>query len=78
MAPTVNNCPEAPAPRSSVYTRTLHRACQNLGSVEALARKLGVSTADLLRWMEGGENPPNGVFLSAVDIALSPPPAANE
>lgn len=78
MAATVDNCPKAPAPRSSVYTRTLHRACQNVGSVEALARRLDVPLVELRNWMEGVDAPPENVFLAAVDIALSAPPAANE
>lgn len=78
MAVTADNCPEPSARPSTTYTRTLHRACQNLGSVEELARQLGVPVASLVRWMEGIENPPVNVFLAAVDIALTPPPAANQ
>lgn len=78
MVATADNCPEPSARRSTTYTRTLHRACQNVGSVEELARRLGVPAASLRRWMEGIENPPVNVFFAAVDIALSPPPAANQ
>jgi DNA-binding transcriptional regulator YdaS (Cro superfamily) len=78
MVATADNCPEPSARPSTTYTRTLHRACQNVGSANELARRLGVPVASLVRWMEGVENPPVNVFLAAVDIALSPPPAANQ
>lgn len=78
MAATANDCPKPSARPSTTYTRTLHRACENVGKAEELARRLGVPTASLLRWMEGVENPPVDVFFAAVDIALSPPPAANQ
>jgi hypothetical protein len=73
-----NDCPKPSARRSSTYARTLHRACLNAGSLAELARRLGVPEASLERWIQGTEEPPLDVFLAAVDIALSPPPAANQ
>jgi len=32
-----DNCPLAPPPRVTVYTRVLHRACQIVGGVAHLA-----------------------------------------
>ena len=54
----------------TVYSRTLHRACELLGSLEALSRQLRVSPEKLARWIEGTEDPPLKVFLAAVDIVL--------
>jgi len=63
-------CPVAPAPRVTVYTRVLHRACQILGGVNQLAEHLRVSTALLYRWLEGDDVPPSNIFLNAVDLVL--------
>jgi hypothetical protein len=65
-----DNCPLAPAPRVTVYTRVLHRACQMLGGVEALAARLRVPVPTLYRWLDGESDPPASVFLKAVDIVL--------
>jgi hypothetical protein len=65
-----DNCPAAPAPRVTVYTRVLHRACQILGGVEQLAAQLRVPVVTLFRWLEGDGEPPTQVFLKAVDIVL--------
>jgi DNA-binding transcriptional regulator YdaS (Cro superfamily) len=72
------DCPQPSANRRSIYTRTLHRACENAGNASELAHMLQVSLSSLVRWMEGFEEPPQATFLAAVDIALSPPPAANQ
>ncbi len=63
-------CPAAPPSRSTVYARTLHRACEILGGVPQLARHLEVREADLERWLEGDDDPPLEVFLAAVDAVL--------
>lgn len=65
-----DNCPLAPPPQVTVFTRVLHRACQILGGVEALAAHLKVSRTMLHRWLEGEDDPPAGVFLKAVDLIL--------
>jgi hypothetical protein len=65
-----DNCPVAPAPRVTVYTRVLHRACQMLGGVEALAARLRVPVPTLYRWLDGEADPPTSIFLKAVDIVL--------
>lgn len=65
-----DDCPLAPPPRVTVHTRVLHRACQIVGGVEALAKTLRVSRAQLHRWLEGEEEPPASVFLQAVDVVL--------
>jgi hypothetical protein len=65
-----DNCPLAPPPRVTVYTRALHRACQILGGVEHLAAYLKVSRTMLHRWLDGEDVPPPSVFLKAVDLVL--------
>lgn len=65
-----DECPTAPAPRVTVYTRVLHRACQILGGVEQLARHLKVSLALVHTWLEGEDVPPSTIFLKAVDLIL--------
>lgn len=61
-------CPVAPILRQTVYTRTLHRACELLGGVLELALHLRVAITQLQRWMDGVEVPPQSVFLAAVDV----------
>ena len=68
--PASDECPLAPPPRVTVHTRALHRACQILGGVEALAKYLGVPPRVVHRWLEGEENPPASVFLKVVDLIL--------
>lgn len=63
-------CPPLPSARVSVHARTLHRACELLGGLDALSKKLGVPAASLVRWIGGVEPPPTAVFLAAVDIVL--------
>lgn len=65
-----DDCPMAPPPRVTVYTRALHRACQILGGVEQLAEHLKVSRTMLHRWLDGEDIPPASVFLKAVDLVL--------
>lgn len=64
------DCPPLSASRVTVYSRTLHRACELLGGLDALSRHLGVPAARLERWISGVEDPPPNVFLAAVDIVL--------
>ena len=63
-------CPLPPASRQTSYARTLHRACLILGGVPQLARHFGVSEAALRNWLEGREEPPQMVFLAAVEVIL--------
>jgi transcriptional regulator with XRE-family HTH domain len=65
-----DDCPLAPPPRVTVYTRVLHRACQIVGGVDQLAARLGVSRTMLYRWLDGEDVPPSRVFLRAVDLIL--------
>ena len=65
-----DECPLAPPPRVTVHTRALHRACQILGGVEALAKYLGAAQSTVHRWLEGEEIPPASAFLKAVDLIL--------
>jgi DNA-binding transcriptional regulator YdaS (Cro superfamily) len=64
------NCPLAPPEHASVYSRALHRACLILGGLEQLARRLEVSDVDLRRWLAGDLQPPERVFLEAVEVVL--------
>jgi hypothetical protein len=65
-----NDCPLAPAPKVTVHTRVLHRACQKAGGVEKLADYLRVSIILLHRWLEGEDVPPPAIFLKALDLIL--------
>jgi hypothetical protein len=65
-----DNCPVAPEPRMTVYTKVLHRACQVVGGVETLAARLRVPAPTLYRWLDGESEPPTSIFLKAVDIVL--------
>lgn len=63
-------CPPLSKSRVTVYARTLHRACELLGGLDALSRHLGLPAATIARWIGGVEEPPVEVFLAAVDIVL--------
>jgi DNA-binding transcriptional regulator YiaG len=64
------DCPAAPPSRETTHARALHRACLILGGVQQLANHLGVSEATLNAWLEGRDDPPQMVFLAAVEIVL--------
>lgn len=68
--PRPNDCPPLPKTRVTVYQRTLHRACEVLGGMDATSRHFGVPVATLARWIGGVEQPPIDVFLKAVDVVL--------
>ena len=73
MPPSVSakvDCPLPSASRQTTYARTLHRACLILGGVAPLARHFGVSETALRNWLEAAEDPPQMVFLAAVEIIL--------
>ena len=65
-----DECPVAPPPRVTVYTRVLHRACQIVGGVNQLAAHLRVSATVVHKWLEGEDVPPSNIFLNAVDLVL--------
>ena len=64
------DCPAAPPSRESTQARALHRACLILGGVPQLAAHLGVPEPSLRAWLEGRDEPPQMVFLAAVEIVL--------
>jgi hypothetical protein len=64
------DCPQPPQSRQTTHARALHRACLILGGADQLSRHLGVSEAALRAWLEGREDPPQMVFLAAVEIVL--------
>jgi hypothetical protein len=70
LFPPSPDCPLTPEGQRSTYARTLHRACEILGGVPGLASHLGITEADLLRWLQGGEEPPFEIFLVAVEVIL--------
>jgi hypothetical protein len=70
MSAAAKDCPLAPPEHASVYARTLHRACLVLGGVEQLAKHLEASDVDLRRWLGGEVQPPERVFLAAVEVVL--------
>ncbi len=80
-ASAAENCPVASHSRATTCVRALHRACVVLGGIEPLASHLKVSDYALRTWLEGREEPPENVFLAAVEIILlaaerSPGPAS--
>lgn len=52
----------------SVYSRTISRAADVLGSEKALAVRFNVSAPTIRRWARGDRVPPMRYFLMAVDI----------
>ena len=64
----------------SVYSRTLQKAAELLGSRAKLCRVLQVPAAELQKWIDDKAAPPLGVFLRAVDLIIdeTPPQAASE
>lgn len=65
-----DTAPPLSTSRVTVHARTLHRACEMLGGVNALSRHLNVPAEKLTRWIGGAEEPPVEVFLAAVDVVL--------
>ena len=55
---------------SSVYSRTLQKAAELIGSRQKLARHLRVPLAELEKWIAGASVPPTGTFLRAVDLVI--------
>jgi hypothetical protein len=70
VRPATLDCPSPAPSRETTYARTLHRACLILGGVDGLAKHLGVSEAALRKWLEAREEPPQMVFLAAIEIIL--------
>lgn len=64
------DCPQPAASRQTTYARALHRACLILGGVDQLAKHLGLSDNAVRDWLEGRDDPPQMVFLAAVEIVL--------
>lgn len=60
---------------SSVYSRTLQKAAELVGSRKKLARHLAVPLAELEKWLAGLAVPPTGTFLRAVDLVIEQTPA---
>ena len=50
--------------------RLFTKAAQKIGSPELLAKRLGVSTSTLQRWMKGEDVPPAEMFHKALDVIL--------
>jgi DNA-binding transcriptional regulator YiaG len=73
MASHLHGCPEADAYGTTLYARTLHRACLQLGGIQQLAEYLGVSEQKVESWLTGYSEVPQGVFLRAVDIIVGHP-----
>lgn len=69
-ASATENCPLAPPARETTYVRALHHACVVLGGLAQLALHLQVSEYAVNTWLEGREEPPESVFLAAVEIVL--------
>jgi hypothetical protein len=69
-ASTAADCPLARPSRETTYVRALHRACLLLGGLAQLADHLKVSEHAVRTWLEGREEPPESVFLAAVEIIV--------
>jgi hypothetical protein len=69
-APANLDCPRPARAAQTTYVRALHRACLILGGVAPLGRHLGVSEGTLRHWLEGHDDPPQMVFLAAIEIIL--------
>jgi hypothetical protein len=54
-------------------TRTLGRALKAMGSLQRLAEHLGVSEAEVARWLAGSGSPPTPVYLRALDLVARGP-----
>jgi len=67
---TLPDCPLTPPSRQTTYARALHRACLILGGVAQLAAHLKVAEPALRTWLEAREEPPESIFLAAVEIVL--------
>jgi len=55
---------------SRTYRSTLLYACVLVGDEEELARRLGVTTDEVICWLFEERIPPTPAFLKAVDIVL--------
>jgi transcriptional regulator with XRE-family HTH domain len=61
----------------NVYARTLKAAAELIGSEEELARRLGLSGADLALWMRGCGAPPLATLLKAANLLTDSGAAAS-
>ena len=64
---------------STVYSRTLQKAAELIGSRQKLARHLRVPMGELEKWLAASAVPPMGTFLKAVDLVIeeTAPPGAD-
>ena len=70
LSAAARDCPLAPPAHASVHSRTLHRACLIVGGIAQLAKHLQVAEVELRHWMGGDLQPPEAVFLAAVEVVL--------
>lgn len=63
---------------ASVYSRTLQKAAELLGSRDKLCRHLQVPMSELTKWIEDRKVPPTPVFLRAVDLIIAETAAPGE
>ena len=69
-AAAATDCPLGAPSRRTIHARTLHRACVVIGGVAQLAAQLKATEAAVRNWIEGIDEPPESVFLAAVEILL--------
>jgi hypothetical protein len=67
---SADDCPNPESPRVSTQMRALHLACLILGGLAQLAEHIRASEAALQTWIDGVEDPPESVFLAAVEVIL--------
>lgn len=56
---------------TNVYKRALARAVEIAGNEDTLARFLGSTRAEILKWGSGDTYPPMPIFLALVDIVAA-------
>ena len=70
--PASTDCPESALIHSDLYVRTLHRACEVMGGIAALAVELKLRPLTVNRMLLGKVAVPMSVFFDAVDSLLRP------
>lgn len=65
-----DGCPSPPGIQAGLATLLLHEACETAGGLTRLAQLLSVPAAQLTRWLEGAEAPPEAIYRACADIVL--------
>jgi hypothetical protein len=68
-----DDCPPQPPAAAGLHAAILHEACETVGGIHRLAHLLDVPVDTLVRWVEGGVEPPEAIYRACVDIVLLHP-----